>query len=366
MKTIPEAVSQSERLRRSRRMHAIINKLLRLKKLKAARFASPETLKKRAQILARTLMRKRLAGVSGSEYHKLSPSQRVHIDKLVDALPKARMKMLANKLVPVVTKAEKARLMAFKKSQKAVSEEVNLKKRRKKKHSHPLHKTVKDQAYELRIHKEETEEPLEERHKRVTNRERLKRKHKMEIHRMRRDRGRHIRKHRHSKKGLDRAAVRQARQQVAQRAGIRDMGTGYDAEAKSAFINRQAASRVAAQIKKRGIPKRADLQRLSTRGNTYDLHMRHGGHGTLRADYEPSFEEVLLEDDKKFEQLFLRGLVNKQEIEIYKRIFRNLTGSIKLHRYRGNIVKVLDRLIDLITNNESIYHRVRQELQKGH
>jgi hypothetical protein len=85
------------------------------------------------------------------------------------------------------------------------------------------------------------------------------------------------------------------------------------------------------------------------------------------ADYEMDcFADMLLERNmKKFEQLFLRGLVPLQKIEIYKRIFDDLEQNIRFRRYHDEIIDIIDTMIKLITTDNSIYYRIRNNLQRS-
>lgn len=114
-----ESVSLKTRQARSRKMHNIAQKLLKLKKMKQSRMASGESLKKRAQRMARALLRKKMAGVDGGKYSKMSLAQRENIDRMLDRIPEKSVAELAKRLLPVVAKAERKRLDSLKKNKTA-------------------------------------------------------------------------------------------------------------------------------------------------------------------------------------------------------------------------------------------------------
>ena len=98
-----------QRQTKARQMKRLAPKLARLRKMKAKRKADPEKLKMRAQKAARNIIRKKVAGERGSDYQKLSASEKITIDKLV-AKKSAVIQKLAKKLLPKVRKQEIERL----------------------------------------------------------------------------------------------------------------------------------------------------------------------------------------------------------------------------------------------------------------
>jgi hypothetical protein len=66
----------------------------------------------------------------------------------------------------------------------------------------------------------------------------------------------------------------------------------------------------------------------------------------------------------KFEALYLRGLIPMQQIAIYKRVFGDMEKHIKYRAFQPMFIKMLNRLIDMITKDKTIYTRVLAILQK--
>ena len=90
------------------------------------------------------------------------------------------------------------------------------------------------------------------------------------------------------------------------------------------------------------------------------------GAGILQNSYEvEGFHDMLFEADmSKFEALYLRGLIPMQQIAIYKRVFGDMEKHIKYRAFQPMFIKMLNRLIDMITKDKTIYTRVLAILQK--
>jgi hypothetical protein len=99
----------AQRQAKARQMKRLAPKLARMRKLRAKRMADPEKLKKRAQKVARNIIRKKVAGERGADYSALSASEKITVDKLV-AKKSAVIQKLAKRLIPKVRKAEQERL----------------------------------------------------------------------------------------------------------------------------------------------------------------------------------------------------------------------------------------------------------------
>lgn len=100
-----------QRMKIGRRMKRLAPKLVRARKRAAKKMASTEKLMKRAQKAAIKLARKKVAGKKGLAYAKLSPSEKISVDKMVSKrYTSDRIKKIAKKLMPKVRKAEVKRL----------------------------------------------------------------------------------------------------------------------------------------------------------------------------------------------------------------------------------------------------------------
>ena len=98
-----------------RRMKKLAPKMARMKKMKAKKMADPESIKKRAQKAAINLVRKKVAGDRGVNYAKLSPSDKISVDKLVKK-KSGMVAKLSKKLIPATRKKEIARLKSARSS----------------------------------------------------------------------------------------------------------------------------------------------------------------------------------------------------------------------------------------------------------
>jgi hypothetical protein len=373
--TINEKVGYQERMRRSKRMHAIIHKLLKLKKNKEHRFAPAAVLKKRAQKLARIMLRQKVAGVDGNAYHKLNMSQRIHVDEFVDKIPKKRLADLAKRLIPVVTRAESERVKQVK-SRKKVNESLNKSDKPKEWIDDFLDSDApqfKDKSKKKKIqmalaaYYNKQNEEVNEAH--VSNRARLRRKNKLELKQMFIKRGRQIGKLRKSEKAMDIAIVAKARAAVEREMGLTKGEGPYAKEARGRMIDK-GRNRVSKKIRKsknRKIAKRSHHEKLSGPQRASGVQRRFDNYATLANsyDYDIMADYLIEGNTRKLHDLFLRGLVDRDKLEIYKRVFRDLDDNIKLVRYQPNIAEILEKLVDIVTGNDEVYRRVRQDLIAG-
>ena len=109
---LSEVLDINQRRKRGIIMKRYSAKIARAKQLAQKRLATNEKLKKRAQVQARDMVRKRVAGARGQEYHTLSPSERIQVDKMVEKR-KTAISKLAKRIMPRVKAAEFARLKSF-------------------------------------------------------------------------------------------------------------------------------------------------------------------------------------------------------------------------------------------------------------
>jgi hypothetical protein len=98
----------AQRLKRAQIMRREEPKLERSRRISRTRFAKNTQLKSRAEKLAKQAIRKRFAGERGYEYAKLSPTEKIGIDKIIDKKVKL-VKALAKRLYPVVKRKEAER-----------------------------------------------------------------------------------------------------------------------------------------------------------------------------------------------------------------------------------------------------------------
>lgn len=105
-------LDQAQRRRRAMVMRRNAKKIARIRKIKMGRFASTDQLLKRAALLARKLVRKRVAGQRGISYAKLSVGDKIQIDRLVER-QKQFLKRMIPRLLPKVRRAEQVRLSKY-------------------------------------------------------------------------------------------------------------------------------------------------------------------------------------------------------------------------------------------------------------
>lgn len=126
---LEEALSISARRKLAQRMIRISRKMAVARKKARARFAPSANLKRRAQKMARSIMRKRFAGKRGQDYGKLGMADKIAMDKMVDK-QKPVIRKMVKRLLPSIKRAEAIRLSKF----KTGSDDKNDKRHKKKFH----------------------------------------------------------------------------------------------------------------------------------------------------------------------------------------------------------------------------------------
>lgn len=109
---LSEVLTVDQRRKRAMIMRRNAPKIERARERAKKRLATSEKLKKRARVKAVDILRRKLAGKRGVEYHELSPSERIQIDKMVAKRKKAIGK-IAQKIYPSVRTAEFERLKSY-------------------------------------------------------------------------------------------------------------------------------------------------------------------------------------------------------------------------------------------------------------
>jgi len=108
---IERVVSLMQRRRRALQMKRSKPRIVRARNIKKNRMANQDQLMRRAMRMAKTMLRKRAAGARGTNYSKLSPSQKISIDRQVE--PRAKnIKFIAVRMMPRVKSGEMRRLNA--------------------------------------------------------------------------------------------------------------------------------------------------------------------------------------------------------------------------------------------------------------
>lgn len=116
---IEKVLDLAQRRKRALAMKKNEPRIERARELARTRFAPDKRLKKRAQEMARNIIRRKVAGQRGVEYANLSPSDKINVDKLLDKKV-AAIKKLADRLMPRVKKHEVERLQMVRTGKKAV------------------------------------------------------------------------------------------------------------------------------------------------------------------------------------------------------------------------------------------------------
>jgi hypothetical protein len=109
LRMVDEVVDMKGRVQRRVNMAMHRRKIEIARKLAMKRFARNKNLRARALKLARNTLRKRVGGVRGANYKKLSTAQKVAVDRMLDDRKK-QIKNIANKIVNRVKRDEASRL----------------------------------------------------------------------------------------------------------------------------------------------------------------------------------------------------------------------------------------------------------------
>ena len=107
---VNEALSISQRRAVGRRMKRMKTRIARGKKIKQRRMADRTQLQKRASLMARNILTKKLSG--GKQKADLNVAQKIAVAKKLEGKKNA-IRTLVRKLMPRVKKAERARLNRF-------------------------------------------------------------------------------------------------------------------------------------------------------------------------------------------------------------------------------------------------------------
>ena len=107
---VNEALSISQRRAVGRRMKRMKNRIARGKKIKQRRMADRTQLQKRASLMARNILTKKLSG--GKQKADLNVAQKIAVAKKLEGKKNA-IRTLVRKLMPRVKKAERERLNRF-------------------------------------------------------------------------------------------------------------------------------------------------------------------------------------------------------------------------------------------------------------
>ena len=324
--------SMEWRRKHSVAMHRMISKLLKLRKLKEKQFANDAVLKKRAQKLALIMMRKKVAGQSGGNYATMSSTQKMAIDRLLQNVPKAQIQQLSKRLVPVVRKHEQERVKRVREQiEELIDEDVNYQASMKAMQSAQI-----KQMY------------------------RAPRSAKAMTTRLRGQ----------GEKSKHRVSYRTRLKAAETRFGLRGKGKQkFEKLARRMLVNRSKGSvkgRIDDIAKRIGRDSRRAVHSNRSNMTKQQYVVQHRRDAFLKQNFEyDGLADMILEGTMdRFEALFIRGLVDRNKIEINKRIFRDLDRNIKFRRYHDDITEMLEKLIKLVTTDQTIYNKITQDIQR--
>ena len=346
---MPKAVRSLEwRRKQSLQMHRMVSKLLKLKKMRAMQQAPPSTLKKRSQHLAHTILRKKVAGAQGADYSNLSPSQKMTIDRLMQRVPSSAVSKLAKRLLPVVQRHEKERLIQARKGKNAKSTAA-AKELVSESKSHKARMRAGVTAYRKKMHHRRTAKVVKGIAAGGGEKADLRNDSRLGLAAIKKRLGRGS--------GLAKGGAKRFNKKLVD--DMRDALRSGNATDKNVRKKSKANKH---RVRHKTRSHRGSMGQTAQTKSHYKA-------GVLSADFDMEMDclsDMIVERNmNKFEQLFIRGLVPKQKIEIYKRIFKDLESNIRLRRYHDEVIDIIDTMIKLITTDNTIYYRVRNNLQKN-
>ncbi len=308
-------------------MHKMVSKLLRLKKAKEKQFAKQEVLKKRAAKLAKAMIRKRF---SKKSYNSLSTAQKMALDRMMKRVSQPQLHAIAKRLVPVVTAHERERMKHLR----------------------------EDELYESGTD-----------YKRVLKQKAAAQRSKHKRHK-RSGKAMTTRLKGEGPGSHSRLKARTLRKAMEKRYG-KTKGDNKFSKISRLLMARLADNKTA----KKRIGSKIDRERKAathfnrsdmTKTNYVGRHKYATGSGLYTSyDYDAMSDMILEGNMDRFHALFLRGLVDKSKIEYTKRIFSDLDRNIKFRRFQDDVVEMVDKLIKLITQDDTIYNKVTQRVQRS-
>lgn len=321
------------RRKKSIAMQRLVTKMLRLKKQHELQYAKPSKLKARAHNLAKAMLRKKVAGSAGADYAKLSSSQKIAVDRLMTHIPTGNVRKLATRLMPIVVKHEKVRLL-----QARARHDGKKKLSEAKSHRHRSHGKASAERNKIK---------------------------------------RAIGKYQTDTRGEAKGTKNRTASRLGVAADVQRLGKGSGRKTKygnraremmRALLSKGSSQSKNVRNRAKAVSKRAAHADRSRKGHKYwstSTKLDQSAGRLISADVEfDMFADMITEGSaEKFEALFLRGLVPTSKIEIYKKIFKDLDQNIKYRRFQDDIVDILDKLVKLITSDNNVYNRIRNELQ---
>ena len=113
----------AQRRTAGRRMRRVHHKYVRLRKVKSKRMAPHDRLHLRSRRAALTAVRGRVAGKRGANYNKLSPQEKIAVDKIVQK-KQNQVGVISKRMLPMIRKKEITRLA--KARGRSTNEEINM------------------------------------------------------------------------------------------------------------------------------------------------------------------------------------------------------------------------------------------------
>jgi len=351
-----------------RRMHSAAmrlnqSKIQRGKKNAAGRQVSASKLKKRADLAAMAVVRRKFAGKKGMNYANLTQSQKVSLDNLVSKQVQSKtVKALAKTLLPKIRQAANA-------NRKGKGGNTISRRDMAHKANNPAKSAAPkpNRAPALHPPADPKKHIKENRLQRLLRRRVAKSKNAIR-YTPTAQRGYNT-KTGGSKEAHSRKTSRHITQSAAKAYGV-DMAN-MNPDEKSTVLQMlkklRPMHRNTAERSKRHMKRDVNDARAKSGSNEY----QHTAKQNLNSDMSDiTFAVKMLKEDvvqDRIESLFIRGMVPKGQIQRYKRLLNDPKRYIRFRQYHDEFLDLLRKMMEYTAEDDVIFQKVRNKvMSKNH
>lgn len=179
--------------------------------------------------------------------------------------------------------------------------------------------------------------------------------------------------HMASSPALKRRARNLARRMVRDRVGGKGKGSGYSKMTVSQkMVIDQMISKYGDRINKLAkllmpMIRRSEMTRMQRVQKTTGNTKLTGGVGRLHSSYEYSSDSTLITEkinDSRLERLIIAGVKGRGEIPLLKKLLGDTTNFAKMEIYRKKILRFLDDILEVITNDIQLTQRTEMGMKR--
>jgi hypothetical protein len=338
------------------------SKIQRGKKNAAGRQVSASKLKKRADLAAMAVVRRKFAGKKGMNYANLTQSQKVSIDNLVSKQVQSKtVKAIAKTLLPKIRQAANANRKG--KGGNTIS---------RRDMAHKANNPAKSAA--PKPNRAPALHPPADPKKHIKENVSHLNKARASIQRTgKHRRGRHAQPAQTSNRdgGSDAGLSRATSNAVTGK--LRDLGIRFDSKNPVSVANfKKQMKRFRDQVSKMpGIERmKANKHRRRAKGRR-DSTKNDWSMQNVYADMSDiTFAVQMLKEDvvqDRIESLFIRGMVPKGQIQRYKRLLNDPKRYIRFRQYHDEFLDLLRKMMEYTAEDDVIFQKVRNKvMSKNH